>query len=228
MSKSSQYKHIIWDWNGTLLNDGWLFVDVMNSILRQRKMETITLEKYREIFGFPVKDYYIKLGFDLEKEPFEECGLEFIKEYENRRYEAELYPETSFLLTKLRAAGISHSILSAQHQNLLDDLVQFYNIRHHFIKIIGLNNHYAHSKIENGISWIKKLHLDSKKILMIGDTDHDFEAAKAMGIDCFLLSHGHNCFTRLKKTGARVFHSLNDISHFFQIEINSVNKIDVG
>ena len=70
MPKSSQYKHIIWDWNGTLLNDGWLFVDVMNSILRQRKMETITLEKYRNIFGFPIKDYYIKLGFDLEKESF--------------------------------------------------------------------------------------------------------------------------------------------------------------
>ena len=189
-------------------------------------METITLEKYREIFGFPVKDYYIKLGFDLEKEPFEECGLEFIKEYENRRYEAELYPETSFLLTKLRAAGISHSILSAQHQNLLDDLIQFYNIRHHFINIIGLNNHYARSKIDNGISWIKKLHIDSKKILMIGDTDHDFEAAKAMGVDCLLLSQGHHCPTRLEKTGAKVFQDLNDVGNFFQIEINSVNKID--
>ena len=54
----------------------------MNSILQQRNMETITIEKYREIFGFPVKDYYIKLGFDLEKEPFEESGLEFIKKYE--------------------------------------------------------------------------------------------------------------------------------------------------
>jgi len=191
-------------------------------------METITLEKYREIFGFPVKDYYIKLGFDLEMEPFEECGLEFIKEYENRRYEAELYPEVSDLLTKLGAAGISHSILSAQHQNLLDDLIQFYNIRHHFIKIIGLNNHYAHSKIENGISWIKKLHIDSKKILMIGDTDHDFEVAEAMGVDCFLLSQGHHCSTRLKKTGAKVLHNLNDISHFFQIDINSYDKIDAG
>ncbi|SVD25320.1 uncharacterized protein METZ01_LOCUS378174, partial [marine metagenome] len=72
MLTSSKYKHIIWDWNGTLLDDGWLFVDVMNSILRRRGMDTITLEKYREIFGFPVKDYYLKLGFDLEKEPFEE------------------------------------------------------------------------------------------------------------------------------------------------------------
>ena len=112
MPKSFHYKHIIWDWNGTLLNDGWLFVDVMNSILRQRKIETITLEKYREIFGFPVKDYYIKLGFNLEEEPFEECGLIFINEYVKRRYEAELFPEVPSLLTKLNIAGINHSILS--------------------------------------------------------------------------------------------------------------------
>ena len=191
-------------------------------------METITLEKYREIFKFPVKDYYIKLGFDLEKESFEECGLEFIKEYENHRYEAELYPEVSDLLPKLMAVGISHSILSAQHQSLLDDITQFYNIRHYFIKIIGLDNHYARSKIDNGIKLIKKLPLASKEILMIGDTEHDFEVAQAMGIDCFLLSQGHHCPARLGKTGAKVFQDLNDVGSFFQIETNSINKIDAG
>ena len=217
LPKISQYQHIIWDWNGTLLNDGWLFVDVMNSILLKRKMKTITLEKYRQIFGFPVKEYYINLGFDLEKEPFEICGLEFINEYEKRRYEAELYPEVASLLCQLQNIGINHSILSAQHQDLLDDLVQYYNIQHHFIQLIGLDNHYAHSKTENGLIWIKKLNIKSEKILMVGDTDHDFEVAQAMGIDCFLLSHGHHSPRRLEILGAKVFHDLKDLSHFFKL-----------
>ncbi|SVB04380.1 uncharacterized protein METZ01_LOCUS157234 [marine metagenome] len=189
----------------------------MNSILLKRKMKTITLEKYRQIFGFPVKEYYINLGFDLEKEPFEICGLEFINEYEKRRYEAELYPEVASLLCKLQNIGISHSILSAQHQTLLDDLVQYYNIQHHFIQLIGLDNHYAHSKTENGLILIKKLNLKSEKILMVGDTDHDFEVAQAMGIDCFLLSHGHHSPRRLEILGAKVFHDLKDLSHFFKL-----------
>jgi len=213
----SQYKHIIWDWNGTLLDDGWLFVDVMNSILKRRGMDTITLKKYREIFGFPVKDYYLKLGFDLEKEPFEESGLDFIKEYKNRRYDAQLYPQVIPLLIKLNARGISNSILSAQHQTLLDDLTQYYNIRNHFIGVIGLDNHYAHSKVENGIEWMKQINLSPQEILMIGDTDHDFEVAEVIGIDCLLLSHGHHCSKRLKKTGAKVFNNLMDISSFFNI-----------
>ena len=224
MPESFQYKHIIWDWNGTLVDDGWLFVDVMNSILQRREMDTITLEKYREIFGFPVKDYYIKLGFDLEKEPFEESGLEFIKEYENRMFEAKLYPEVISLLTKLKAAGISHSILSAQHQTLLDDLLQFYNIQDYFIEVIGLDNHYANSKIENGINWISRFDLNLQEVLMIGDTDHDYEVAKVMGIDCLLLSHGHHCTSRLEKTGTAVFQSLHDIFNFFHIELKEVKQ----
>ena len=224
MLTSAQYKHIIWDWNGTLLDDGWLFVDIMNSILRRRGMDTITLEKYREIFGFPVKDYYLKLGFNLEKEPFEESGLEFIKGYENRRYDAQLYPQVIPLLIELRARGISHSILSAQHQTLLDDLTQYYNIRDYFIGIIGLDNHYAHSKVENGIEWVKQINVSPKEILLIGDTDHDFEVARVIGIDCLLLSHGHHCSKRLKKTGAKVVQNLMDISSFFNVELTGIKQ----
>ena len=81
MLKPSLYKHIIWDWNGTLLDDAWLFVDIMNNVLKGRNMNTINLEKYRDIFGFPIENYYKRLGFDILKEPFEILGLEFIKEY---------------------------------------------------------------------------------------------------------------------------------------------------
>jgi phosphoglycolate phosphatase len=227
MLKPFQYKHIIWDWNGTLLDDGWLFVDVMNTILKRRKMNTITLEKYREIFGFPVKNYYIKLGFDLEKEPFEESGMEFIRGYESRRYEAQLYPQVILLLSELQTIGISHSILSAQHQTLLDDLTQYYNIHDYFIKIIGLDNHYAHSKVENGIRWVNKLKLNPQEILLIGDTDHDFEVAETIGINCLLLSHGHHSPARLQKTGATVVQRLNDVFQLFKTEINLAKQNQV-
>ena len=224
MLRPFQYKHIIWDWNGTLLNDGWLFVEVMNIVLKRRKMKAITLESYREIFGFPVKDYYIKLGFDFDRESFENSGLEFIKEYEKNCFKAKLYPQVIPLLNELQKLGISHSILSAQHQILLDDLTQYYKIRNQFIGIIGLDNHYAHSKVESGVNWIKQLEMIPKEILMIGDTDHDFEVAIAMGVDCILLSHGLNCISRLQNTGAIVINDLMELSGLFKIELNEINQ----
>ena len=185
-------------------------------------MKPITLESYREIFGFPVKDYYIKLGFDFDREPFENSGLEFIKEYEKNCFKAKLYPQVIPLLNELQKLGISHSLLSAQHQILLDDLTRYYKIRNQFIGIIGLDNHYAHSKVENGVNWIKQLEMNPKEILMIGDTDHDFDVAIAMGVDCLLLSHRHNCISRLQNTGAMVINDLMELSELFKIELNEI------
>ena len=128
------------------------------------------------------------------------------------------------LLTELNANGITHSILSAQHQTLLNDLTQYYNIQDYFIEIIGLNNHYAHSKVETGIEWISRLNLNPQKVLMIGDTDHDFEVAQSLGTDCLLISHGHHCHSRLVQTGAPVIHELKNILHIFGIDLNSAEK----
>ena len=222
MLKSFHYKHIIWDWNGTLLNDAWLFVDIMNDVLINRNMNTITVEKYREIFSFPVKDYYKKLGFDLNKESFHKSGMEFIKAYKKRRYEADLYPRVNTILSKLLTIrDIHHSILSAQHQSLLNDLTKYYNICEYFIKINGLNDYYANSKVDKGIEWMKKIGLKSKEILFIGDTDHDFEVAQALGTDCLLISHGHHCHSRLIQTGAPVIHEIVDIFQIFSIDFHS-------
>ena len=66
-----KYKHVIWDWNGTLVDDTWLFVDIMNGVLKDRNLQGITLDDYRNVFDFPVQDYYTKLGFNFSEEAFE-------------------------------------------------------------------------------------------------------------------------------------------------------------
>ena len=69
---------------------------------------------------------------------------------------------------------------------------------------------------------MKQINLSPQEILMIGDTDHDFEVAGVIGIDCLLLSHGHHCSKRLKKTGAKVVQNLMDISRFFKIDLTEI------
>ena len=218
--KSAQYKHIIWDFNGTILNDAWLFVDIMNGILKMRNMRTITIKKYREIFGFPIENYYKKLGFDLDNQSFEESGLEFIKTYKKRRYEAKLYPLVHLLLSELLSINIHHSILSAGHQSLLDDLTAYYNIRKYFTFIDGLNNFHAKGKVDKGFEFINKTGLQTNEVILIGDTDHDLEVAQAIGTDCLLISHGHHSYSKLIKTKAPVVRGLEDIFRIFSIELN--------
>ena len=43
--------HIIWDWNGTLVDDGWLFVELINSVLKKRGLKEISLSDYQKKFS---------------------------------------------------------------------------------------------------------------------------------------------------------------------------------
>ena len=206
-----KYKHIIWDWNGTLINDAWLCVVIMNNILEKRGLDLITIDDYREYFTFPVRDYYIKLGFNFSVEPFEVCGMEFINDFKKRKFDAFLFTQIESVLDKLSKIGITHSILSAQNQKILTETVTHYQLQDKFVGINGLDNHYAHSKVNIGKAWIATLSYNPAEVVMIGDTVHDFEVAQAMGTDCILISNGHNSKKRLKKTGVLVLNYIEEI-----------------
>jgi len=79
--KKNHVELILWDWNGTLLNDQTICIDAMNRLLVKRGLPLLTEEKYRRVFTFPVKTYYAQLGFDFAKEPFEIPALEFMEQY---------------------------------------------------------------------------------------------------------------------------------------------------
>jgi len=207
----SNYKHIIWDWNGTLINDVWLVVEIMNKMLGKRNLPGIDANKYREIFDFPVTKYYLKLGYDFSKESFEELTVEFISNYYERFNECKLFNHTEELLKKIKDMGISQSILSASKEDVLMEKIKYYGISKYFSKIIGLDNHYAESKVERGKKWITELNLNPQEVLLIGDTIHDYDVSKHMGCDCLLIASGHHSFKKLAKLDVDVLHSLKDI-----------------
>ena len=204
-----KYKHVIWDWNGTLVDDTWLFVDIMNGVLKDRNLNGITLQDYRNVFDFPVKDYYLKLGFNFSEEAFETAGLDFIKIYDARKFEPKLFDDTISTLTTLKNLGYSHSILSAQNLLTLTQSVEYYKLQSMFDSISGLDDHYAIGKIEQGKNLMQNLRYNSDEIIMIGDTEHDYEVAEAMGIKCFLMDRGHNSSKRLLSRQTEVFSSFS-------------------
>ena len=208
-------KHIIWDWNGTLLDDNWLSLKAINILLEKYNLSAIEKEKYLEIFTFPVIDYYRKLGFDFNKISFSVIGTEFIKEYNDRMYDAKMQDGALDILNYFREAGISQSLLSAAKQKMLDDMMMFHNLEKYFIKVLGLTDHYANSKVYAGKSWINELEYDTKEILLIGDTIHDVEVADEIGTECVLIAQGHTAYDRLKSSGKDVFHNLFEFKEWF-------------
>jgi len=210
--KIIEYQHIIWDWNGTLINDTWLVVEIINKMLARRKLQEVNQERHRDIFDFPVMNYYSTIGFDFSKESFEKLTDEFISEYYDRFNECKLFDEAEGVLKQIRERGILQSVLSASQEDLLKAKIKHYGIDKYFYNIIGLKNHYAESKIERGKSWITQLNLEPRDVLLIGDTIHDYEVSKSIGCDCLLVANGHHSYERLASQGVEVIKTLQEMS----------------
>ncbi len=206
-----RYKNIIWDWNGTLLNDVDICIDAMNILLKDRNLQQLSHEKYKNVFTFPVRDYYKAVGFNFDKEDFEKPAVEFIDNYNKLGYKAKLHKGVIELLKKADDLKISQYILSAMEHNSLIKMLDNFGITYFFEKIKGIDNYYAQSKIEQGKKLIAGSNLDKRKTVMIGDTLHDAEVASALGVDCILVAQGHQSFERLNQNGNTVINSLEEL-----------------
>lgn len=207
-----RYRHVVWDWNGTLFDDAALCVEVMNGLLCLRAMPPLSPERYRALFDFPVRDYYLRLGFDFAQESFERLGAEFIEAYERRRLDAPLRRDALSTLERLRVLGVGQSVLSAYRQVSLEELIDFFGLRPFFVRLTGAKDLYAFGKRAEGLACLEGLNAPAAEVLFIGDTVHDYEVARAMGTDCVLLCGGHQAPEKLAATGAPVFSTLADLS----------------
>ena len=207
-------KTIIWDYNGTILDDIDLCLDVEQFMLRERGMfSEYSREDYRELFCFPVIEYYKKLGYTFEHESYEQVSVEF-----NRLYDMG-FPNcglTEGVLDKIREScqkGFRNVILSAcQHDKLLQQ-TEHLDIAKYFTEIMGIDNDLAGSKIEMAKSWMEQSDVNPSECMFIGDSIHDMETAQAIGVaDYLLVACGHQSFRVLSESTDRVVHTMHEVS----------------
>lgn len=211
---SKQYDHIIWDWNGTLFNDVELCAGIMNILLTQDSLPKISTQKYKEIFTFPVEEYYKIAGLTFERKSFEILGKQFMIEYELKKNNCQLYPGVLKLLSLLNEKGIGQHLLSAYEQQSLNNILKYYHIDNYFQNISGLDNIYASGKLHLAHKLAREIRSNGKagNILLIGDTIHDYEVAKGINSECILLSHGHQNEERLLKLGIPIAKNFDELT----------------
>jgi phosphoglycolate phosphatase len=207
-----KYKHIIWDWNGTLLNDTSLCTQILNESLRKRDIPEITVQQYKQKFLFPIKTFYESIGFDFDKEPFENSNNEFNAGFVDQFKSLALQPFAKDTIIKFSEKKITQTILSASRQDRLKEQVNFFDITQYLQYVVGTNNLYAHGKEYEGEKLLLTLDISAEETIIIGDTLLDSSVAKYLKIDCALVSNGHNDIKRLKETGAFTF---SDIKEFY-------------
>ena len=185
--------NLVWDWNGTLLDDVNAAVGALNRMLVKRGAEPITVEHYRRRFGFPVRPFYEELGVDLAKWDWDDICEDFhnfiLEEPQSVR------PDAREALELAASLGFRQSILSALRQDKLEAALAVNGFTGFFEHVYGVDNLDGASKLERGRELVAAI--GGGRPVFIGDTLHDAEVAGALGGRCVLVSCGHQSPERL-------------------------------
>ena len=191
--------HVIWDWNGTLLDDTQAALDTLNIMLRRRGEASVAMPFYRDHFAFPVRPFYEAIGVCLEREDWNALALEYHKLYAEQPKCLNVDAKT--VLERVRAVGAGQSILSALRQDLLEAALEKFGVRAFFDHVCGVDNLDGASKLSRAGELLAQLAatgVSAADIVMIGDALHDKEVADALGVRCVLCAQGSHAAWRLR------------------------------
>ncbi|MCL1830316.1 MAG: HAD family hydrolase [Oscillospiraceae bacterium] len=219
-----QYSQIIWDWNGTLLDDVEWSISCINTMLKKRGLATLNSKaEYHQVFDFPIVEYYRRLGFDFSKESFEKLAVEYIDLYHSSNEEISLFEDVTTTLAVIHELGLGQVILSASESSNLKSQISTFDVAGYFDEILGISDIYATEKISLGQKYIDRIKCKNEdeynphRIVLIGDTTHDKAVADALGIDCILVARGHQSHTKLNSTSPHVTDNFAGLIGFFTL-----------
>lgn len=187
----TKYDFILWDWNGTLVDDLNQKLTVINNLLSKRGLPVLSREQYRDIFKFPIIEFYRKAGFTVCGQDYENLVSDYQTEYSKQMDSIKLMPKAEVVLKKISGTKTKQLILSASTYKAILEQMERYNISELFTSIISLSDAYAKGKLDLARRWLDSSGANPRRVLIIGDTLHDYEIAMAMKFDCLLINNGH-------------------------------------
>ena len=196
-------RHVLWDWNGTLLDDRDYAIQVRNRVFPRFGLPPISsVEEYYRQFTFPIRVYYERGG--VTEEMFAAVADAWMREYVAGCRAIPLHGQAVEALRAVQAAGLSQAVLSASQADILEKQLNQYGIREYFQDVLGLPHIYATGKADLGRTYLKRISVRPEACVLLGDTLHDADVACEMGVRCILIAGGHQGADRLAEAKAPV------------------------
>ncbi|MYV55679.1 HAD hydrolase-like protein [Streptomyces sp. SID3212] len=210
-----QNTHLVWDWNGTLLDDIQAVIGATNAAFGEIGLEPITLARYRELYCVPVPVFYERLmgrlPTDAEWTVMDET---FHRHYTEQRVGCALTAGVEELLAGWTRAGRSQSLLSMYGHEELVPVVRGYGIESHFVRVDGRTGPSGGSKalhMERHLVALASVGAISPgRTVVIGDAVDDAVAAAHVGARAVLYTGGSHSRTSLVAAGVPVVDSLEE------------------
>ncbi|MFI8963673.1 HAD family hydrolase [Streptomyces sp. NPDC053493] len=203
-------KHLVWDWNGTLLDDIAAVIGATNAAFAELGLEAITLERYRDLYTVPVPKFYERLMGRLPTdEEWVVMDGAFHRHYWARAENCGLTAGAAELLAARQASGSTQSLLSlAPHEELIP-LVRRHGIAERFLRVDGRLDRSTEGKSGHMVRHLAALEgVPAERVVVIGDAADDAVAAAYVGAKAVLYTGGSPSRASLARVGVPVVDTL--------------------
>ena len=207
-------RHVVWDWNGTLLDDQHVVVEALNAVLDDAGLPEVDLATYQRLYTRPVRLLYERLfGREVAPDEWQRIDDVYHAGYRAAQARARLAPDAEQALDAVAADGWTQSLLSMYRHEELVPLVERLGIDDRFVRIDGLRGPGGGVKAPHLEAHLARvLHVagdDPSRVLVVGDALDDAAAAAHVGVACILYDGGSHPRQELDRAGVPVADSLS-------------------
>ena len=221
--------HIVWDWNGTLLDDNDAVVAAVNEVCTAFGRERIDLEHWRSIFSRPLVHCYERL-LDRTLTDAEWTHLEelYHGSYRELLHTARLASGVPDVLAEWGEAGRTQSLLSMWFHDELVALVTELDLHPLFERVDGLRDEVGGgAKAAHLKRHLAELARDPAEVVLVGDVLDDAQAAAEAGTGCVLVATGVMSRRSLETAGVPVAADIAEAVARITAETNHLTDLAV-
>jgi phosphoglycolate phosphatase-like HAD superfamily hydrolase len=200
-------KNIIFDWSGVIKDSVGDHLYAVNKILQAFGASTMSLEELRENWVQPHMDFYNKYIPEVTASEQEVIYRKAITECVPK-----VYPGISDLIKDLKSHNFNMIVISSDLLETVTPEVISFDLADNFLEIAA-NVYDKRIVIEK---LIEKYNFNKSETVIVGDSNHEIETGKMVGIKTVATTWGFTTENRLKSFSPDfVVHNLDELRAVF-------------
>jgi phosphoglycolate phosphatase len=185
-----RYRLLIFDWDGTLMDSAAAIATSIQAACRDLGLRVPTEEQARYIIGLGLQDAMEHLLPELDAAQYPQLVERYRHHFLVQDATTGLFPGTADAVRKLHSGGHLLAIATGKSRRGLDRALDATGLTAYFHRTRCADEGY--SKPHPGMlqCLLDEFDVPAREALMIGDTTHDMDMARAAGVDGLAVTYG--------------------------------------
>ncbi|HEX7387254.1 MAG TPA: HAD-IA family hydrolase [Castellaniella sp.] len=195
---SKQYKAVIFDWDGTLMDSTHHITGSLIAACRDLGLHEPSPEEAGWVIGLSLQAALYRLVPELSADNADAFIACYKQHFQSLQHELHLFPGQEQLLQDLHTQGIILGVATGKSRRGLDAQIARLGLAPLFAATRCADEARGKPDPDMLEQLMRELNLEARDVLMVGDTAHDIQMAHAAGVDGLAVGYGAHAPEELK------------------------------